>query len=120
MGYVIGVLPSTLKSYARCVYFQMYSPSTTRYFPKACCRPAWNSLRQPGPSGVVEAHGAIVARLRALITGSLHPKLERTRFSLNGVSKVRAYETRRTVLVGLMLYAMPRRGSTWCAVTMPS
>ena len=48
MGKVIGVLPRTLKSYALCVYFQMYSPSTTKYFPNACCRPAWNSLRD-GP-----------------------------------------------------------------------
>ena len=39
-GKVIGVLPSTLKSYAPCVYFQMYSPSTTKYRPKACWRPA--------------------------------------------------------------------------------
>ena len=36
-GKVIGVLPSTLKSKALCVYFQMYSPSITKYFPNACC-----------------------------------------------------------------------------------
>ena len=30
MGKVIGVSPSTLKSYALCVYFQMYSPSSTK------------------------------------------------------------------------------------------
>jgi hypothetical protein len=26
----------------------MYSPEKTMYFPKACWKPAWNSLRQPG------------------------------------------------------------------------
>src|SRR5580698_8095040 len=56
IGYVIGVLPSTLKSKALWVYFQMYSPSTTRYFPNAWERPAWNSLRWPGLSGVDEKH----------------------------------------------------------------
>ena len=90
MGKVIGVLPSTLKSYALCVYFQMYSASTTKYLPKACSKPAWNSLRQPGLSGVVDTHGLMVLDMSALITGSLHPRLESTRFSLNGVSSVRA------------------------------
>src|SRR5271170_6644227 len=51
MGNVIGVLPSTLKSYALCVYFQMYSPENTKYFPNACWIPAWNSLRHPGLNG---------------------------------------------------------------------
>src|SRR5215471_2726115 len=32
----------------------MYSPEKTRYFPKACCRPTWNSFRHPGSKGVVE------------------------------------------------------------------
>src|ERR1700678_3028341 len=32
----------------------MYSPSRTKYLPKACCRPAWNSLRKPGDTGVNE------------------------------------------------------------------
>ncbi len=36
MGKVMGVLPSTLKSKALCVYFQMYSPLTTSLLPKAC------------------------------------------------------------------------------------
>src|SRR6185312_10791028 len=40
IGNVIGVLPSTLKSYALWVYFQIYSPENTTYFPNACCRPA--------------------------------------------------------------------------------
>src|SRR6202012_4947986 len=48
MGKVIGVLPSTLKSKALCVYFQMYSPLTTACLPNACCTFAWNSLRKPG------------------------------------------------------------------------
>src|SRR6185437_2081608 len=58
IGKNIGVLPRTLKSYALCVYFQMYSPENTRYLPTACCNPAWNSLRQPGLRGVDsdEAH----------------------------------------------------------------
>src|SRR5580698_4023012 len=90
IGKVIGESPSTLKSYALCVYFQMYSPSSTKYFPKACESPAWNSLRQPGLSGVVLTHGVIVDAMMAAITWSLHPRLERTRFSLNGVSSVRA------------------------------
>src|ERR1700722_16965469 len=48
MGKVMGVLPSTLKSKALWVYFQMYSPLTTACLPKACCTLAWNSLRKPG------------------------------------------------------------------------
>src|ERR1039458_3395236 len=36
IGKVMGELPRILKSKARWVYFQMYSPSTTRYFPNAC------------------------------------------------------------------------------------
>jgi hypothetical protein len=39
IGKVIGVLPNTLKSYPLCVYFQMYSPEKTRYFPNACWNP---------------------------------------------------------------------------------
>src|SRR5271168_833192 len=106
MGYVMGVFPSTLKSNALCVYFQMYSPSTTRYFPKACSRPAWNSLRWPGLSGGTddETHWPPATDdWRSKITGLLQPVLARIRFSLNGVSIVRAYETRSTVFVGLML-----------------
>ena len=48
MGRVMGLVPRMLKSYPLCVYFQMYSPLKTKYFPKACSRPAWNSLRKPG------------------------------------------------------------------------
>src|ERR1700759_4156903 len=48
MGKVMGVLPRTLKSKALCVYFQMYSPLMTAFLPKACWKPAWNSLRKPG------------------------------------------------------------------------
>src|SRR5277367_1901908 len=81
IGKVIGVLPSTLKSKALCVYFQMYSPLKTAYRPKACWKPAWNSLRKPGcriPStpGVQSRSGAR--------TSFVHPVLESTRFSLNG------------------------------------
>src|SRR5271157_1060516 len=117
MGNVIGVLPKTLKSKALLVYFQMYSPSTVRYFPKACCSPAWNSLRDPGDSGVV-LHAPRVD-ISAFTTGSLHPRLESTRFSLNGVSMVRAYEARTTVLVALMWYAAPSRGSSAVAEVRP-
>ena len=87
MGKVMGVLPSTLKSKALCVYFQMYSPLTTKYLPKACWRPAWNSLRKPGcrvpaTPGVQASSGASTALAQ--------PWLESTRFSLKGVSSVRA------------------------------
>src|SRR5437667_2088333 len=51
-GKKMGVFPRMLKSYPLCVYFQMYSPEKTTYFPNACCNPAWNSLRQPGLTGV--------------------------------------------------------------------
>src|SRR5262249_20113925 len=80
MGKVIGVSPSTLKSYPLWVYFQMYSPENTRYFPKACCIPAWNSFRQPG----LNATGT--QGTNAAITAKLQPVAESTRFSLNGVS----------------------------------
>src|ERR1700733_13622190 len=100
IGNVMGVAPNTLKSYALCVYFQMYSPEKTRYFPKACWSPAWNSLRQPGLNGVIFDP---VQRRRGLSTGLPHPWLDNTRFSLKGVSMVRAYETRRTVLVRFTL-----------------
>ena len=36
IGNVIGEFPKMLKSKPRCVYFQMYSPSITRYLLKAC------------------------------------------------------------------------------------
>ena len=102
-GKVIGESPNTLKSKPRCVYFQMYSPSTTRYLLKTCSSPAWNSLRVPGVNGTLLTQGLIVDDMSALITGSVHPLLARIRFSLNGVSMVRAYETRNTVFVFLML-----------------
>src|SRR6266566_2101538 len=100
IGNVSGVLPKTPKSYALWVYFQTYSPEKTRYRPNACCSPTWNSLRQPGLKGVAvfEEHTR-----SGFSTGSAHPVLESTRFSLNGVSSIRAYEARRTVLVFLML-----------------
>src|SRR5271165_499356 len=100
MGNVIGVLPSTLKSYPLCVYFQMYSPSNTRNRPKACCKPAWNSLRKPGFNAPLDKP---VQERSGDRTAFSHPVLDRIRFSLKGVSKVRAYERRSTVLLGLML-----------------
>src|SRR5580658_5313537 len=51
IGKVIGVAPSTLKSNALCVYFQMYSASSTKWRPTLCCTPVWNSLRKPGLNG---------------------------------------------------------------------
>jgi hypothetical protein len=66
----MGVLPKTLKSKASCVYFQMYSPSTTRYLPKACCRPTWNSLRWPGVDDGVGATGA--GEDEVFVEGRLH------------------------------------------------
>src|SRR5579875_414642 len=97
IGKVIGVAPSTLKSYALCVYFQMYSPDSTNRFPMPCCKPACASFRKPGLNGAGK-HGPTVEKI-AFSTASLHPVAESTRFSLNGVSCVRAYETRSTVPV---------------------
>src|SRR6266550_7224387 len=96
IGNVSGVAPNTPKSYALCVYFQMYSPEKTRYRPNACCRPTWNSLRQPGLNGV--AANPVQTR-RGFNTGFAQPVLESTRFSLKGVSSTRAYEARSTVFV---------------------
>ena len=87
MGKVIGVLPSTLKSKALCVYFQIYSPLTTTLLPNACCRPAWNSLRNPGAM-VFET--PVLQFSSGDNTAFSHPSLESTRFSLKGVSSVRA------------------------------
>src|ERR1700757_3818707 len=100
IGNVSGVAPNTPKSYALCVYFQMYSPEKTRYRPNACCSPTWNSLRHPGLKGVAALD---TQNKSGFSTGSAHPVLERIRFSLNGVSSNRAYEARRTVLVLLTL-----------------
>src|SRR4051794_5374174 len=87
IGKKIGVFPRMLKSYALCVYFQMYSPENTKYLPTACCKPAWNSLRQPGLRGVDsdEAHPS-----NEFNTGLSHPTVATIKFSLNGVSKTRA------------------------------
>ena len=94
----------------------MYSPENTTYFPKACCNPAWNSLRQPGARGVGfdAAHPS-----SGFKTGLSHPTLATITFSLNGVSSTLAYESRRTVLLRLMLYARPRRGSASLCVVKP-
>src|ERR1700758_3134924 len=81
IGNVIGVLPSTLKSKELCVYFQMYSPPTTAYLPKACWNPAWNSLRNPGCR--IPTTPGVQAK-RGERTSLAHPWLDRTRFSLNG------------------------------------
>src|SRR6266550_6594990 len=98
IGNVSGVAPKTPKSYALWVYFQTYSPEKTRYRPTACCSPTWNSLRQPGLKGV----GKFVEQTKSgLSTGSAHPLLESIRFSLKGVSRIRAYDARSTVLVFL-------------------
>src|ERR1700752_4238209 len=70
MGKVMGVLPRTLKSKALCVYFQMYSPLMTAFLPKACWKPAWNSLRKPGWS-VPETPGVHASRGES--TSLLHP-----------------------------------------------
>src|SRR5580658_3693766 len=85
MGKVMGVLPRTLKSKALWVYFQMYSPLTTACFPKACCKPAWNSLRKPG-SSVPETPAE--HKSNGASTAFEHPLFDSTRFSLKGVSSV--------------------------------
>src|SRR5580658_11288249 len=87
IGKVIGVLPSTLKSYPLCVYFEIHSPEKTRYRPNACSKPAWNSLRKPGLNGFVASEEQRSSGFR---TALLHPMLESIRFSLKGDSKVRA------------------------------
>ena len=51
------------------------------YLPKACWNPAWNSLRQPGLSGVRPREEQASNGFR---TGLAHPVLDRIRFSLNG------------------------------------
>src|ERR1700716_2824122 len=62
--------------------------------------------------------GAGVPRTLAMTpVGS--PTLATMRFSLNGVSMIRAYESRRTVFEGLMLYATPKRGSAWPLLVNP-
>src|SRR3984957_3198298 len=116
IGNVIGVLPSTLKSKALWVYFQMYSPLKTKCLPKPCCSPAWNSLRKPG-CRIVETPGEHASS--GLRTALPQPTLESTRFSLNGVSSVRAYDVRNTVPVFFTVYAMPTRGSACRAIARP-
>ena len=71
---VVGVLPNVISA-------------EDKVFPAACWKPAWNSLRKPGWS-VPETPG--VQASSGAKTGLEHPELDRTRFSLNGVSKVRA------------------------------
>ena len=66
------------------MYFQMYSPSTTRYFPKACSKPAWNSFLYPAGE-FAGTHG-----INAAITLTSQPLVAMMRFSLKGVSSVRA------------------------------
>jgi len=87
----MGVFPSTLKSKALWVYFQMYSPLTTRCFPKACSTLAWNSLRNPG-SRFFETVPVTPdwQPSSGASTSFAQPWLDSTRFSLNGVSSVRA------------------------------
>src|SRR5207248_4806488 len=99
----MGVEPKMLKSYELWVYFQMYSPENTRYLPKACSNPAWNSLRQPGLRGVTCP--CVEHPSRGFKTASAQPMLASTRFSLKGVSNSRAYETRKIVPVFFRLYA---------------
>src|SRR5580700_6964920 len=89
IGKVTGVLPTTPKSKALWVYLQRYSASTARYLPNACCKPAWNSFRQPAwiaPRLQSTPGGGI----RVATNGMLHPVLAMTIFSLNGLSRVRA------------------------------
>ena len=86
-GKVIGVLPSTLKSYPLCVYFEIHSPEKTRYCPNACSKPSVEFIRKPGLNGFVASEEQRSSGLR---TALLHPMLESTRFSLKGDSNVRA------------------------------
>jgi hypothetical protein len=58
-------------------------------------------------------------RSSGFTTAFRHPRLDSTRFSLNGVSSVRAYDPRSTVFVRLMLYDPPSRGSAWFASLKP-
>jgi hypothetical protein len=63
-------------------------------------KPNMELIAPAGASGVVLA--AAQPR-RGFKAGLSQPTLESTRFSLNGVSNTRAYETRRMVPLGLML-----------------
>src|ERR1035438_8551866 len=112
----MGVFPSTLKSKALCVYFQMYSPLRMILLPIPCWKPAWNSLRNPG-CRIPET--PLVQFSSGARNDFVHPSLDSTRFSLNGVSRVRAYEMRKTVEEGFTLYAIPMRGCVWLASVRP-
>jgi hypothetical protein len=62
-----------MKSKVSWVYFQMYSPSITKYLPHAGETPARNSLRWPGLRGCLTTRATPgISVWKAAITGSLY------------------------------------------------
>ena len=62
MGKVIGVLPSTLKSKALCVYFQMYSPLTTSSLAEGLLQAGMELVAKAGLQGSRDAGRAVQQR----------------------------------------------------------
>ena len=87
MGKVMGVLPRTLKSKALWVYFQMYSPLTTASFAEGLLQAGVELVAE---AGLERSRRRRVQASRGASTAFEQPWLERTRFSLKGVSRVRA------------------------------
>ena len=85
MGKVIGVSPSTLKSIGLVRVLPDVFAIDDQVLSKGLLRARREThCASPDSAGVVPTQGAIVAAESALTTGSLHPRLERIRFSLNG------------------------------------
>jgi len=78
----------------------MYSPLTNDALAKTLLEAGVKSLRKPGWSVPATPEVQLSSGARTVLE---QPSLESTRFSLNGVSRVRAYETRSTLFVGLTL-----------------
>ena len=82
MGNVMGVLPSTLKSYARCVYFQMYSASTTRKLAEGLLQAGMEFVAPARPErrGVARpngGHDGVDHRIVAALAGEHQVLVER-------------------------------------------
>ena len=104
----MGVLPRILKSKALCVYFQMYSPLDHGMLSEALLQAGVELIAE---TGLKRSLATLADRNSGANTALEQPLLESTRFSLNGVSKVRAYsETLSTVLEGLMCVSAPNVG----------
>jgi hypothetical protein len=86
---VVGVLPNVLR-----INNQVFTESLLKTGVEFVAE-SWSQC----PKLQVTPGGETIAAM----TGSPQPVLAITKFSLNGVSMIRAYETLRTVFVGLML-----------------